>query len=78
MEIINEYKTKDLCEAAVLKYFSHKLECVDRTQRRVEFYFIEKEETVELLKSYYQRTLQVEPYAFFQCLKELKDRLYNG
>jgi hypothetical protein len=73
----NEYTTSDLSEAVVLKYFGHKLECVDKTQYRAVFCFTREAGTDELLRSYRERVLQVEPYAFFQCIKEVKDRLYN-
>jgi hypothetical protein len=73
----NEYRTSDLNEAVVLKYYGHRLECVDKTQKRAEFCFVREEDTDEILKSYRERVLQVEPYAFFQCLREVKDRLYN-
>ncbi len=73
----NEYKTSDLNEAVVLKYCGHKLECVDKTQYRAQFSFERQEDTDEVLRSYRERVLQVEPYAFFQCSKEIKDRLYN-
>jgi Domain of unknown function (DUF5659) len=74
----NEYTTSDLSEAVVLKYFGHKLECVDKTQYRAEFSFKREQSTDELLRAYRERTLQVEPYAYYQCQREVKDRLYNG
>lgn len=74
----NEYITSDLYEATVLKYVGHKLECVDKTQYRAQFCFARTEKTDAVLVSYRERVLQVEPYAFAQCMRELKDRLYNG
>lgn len=74
----NVYTTSDLSEAVILKYFGHKLECVDKTSYRAEFYFKREKDTDKLLKSYRERVLQVEPYAYYQCLREVKDRLYNG
>ncbi|MFT5849312.1 MAG: hypothetical protein ACI9H6_000117 [Patiriisocius sp.] len=74
----NEYITTDLYEAVVLKYTDHKLECVDKTQRRAEFCFARRADTDAILKSYRERVLRVEPYAFSLCLRDIKDRLYNG
>lgn len=74
----NEYRTSDLCEAVVLKYYGHKLECVDKTEHRAQFCFKRQEDTDDILRSYRERVLQVEPYAFSLCQRELKDRLYNG
>ena len=74
----NEYTTSDLNEATVLKYLGHKLDCVDKTQRRALFCFEREEDTDDILRSYRERVLQVEPYAYSLCQRELKDRLYNG
>ncbi len=74
----NEYTTNDLAEATVLTYLGHKLECVDKSSYRAQFCFKREQETDEVLKSYRERVLQVEPYAYFQCLRDVKDRLYNG
>lgn len=74
----NEYTTSDLNEATVLKYHGHKLECIDKSEYRAQFCFERREDTDDILRSYRERVLQVEPYAFFQCTRDVKDRLYNG
>lgn len=71
------YKTSDLSEAATLKCLGHTLESIDKTQRRASFCFAKKPITEDILNRYRERVLLVEPYAFFQCLREIKDRLYN-
>jgi hypothetical protein len=76
--VINEYRTSDLNEATVLKYLGHKLQCIDKAQYRAQFCFAREKETDAILTSYRERVLQVEPYAFALCMRELKDRLYNG
>lgn len=73
----NEYKTSDLSEAVVLRYYGHNLQCVDKSEYRAQFCFEREEDTDSILKSYRERVLQVEPYAFSLCLREIKDRLYN-
>jgi len=74
----NEYTTSDINEAVVLKYLGHKLQCVDKSKHRAEFCFIRESNTDDILKSYRERVLQVEPYAYYQCQRDVKDRLYNG
>ncbi len=74
---LNEYTTSDLNEAAILRYFGNVIDFVDKTQRRAQFCFICNDEILKTLDGYKKRTLLVEPYAFFQCIKEVKDRLYN-
>lgn len=76
--MIDIYTTTNLNEAVILKYYEHKLQCVDKTQRRAEFCFEQQIDTNKLLISYRERQLQVEPFAFYQCQRDIKDRLYNG
>ena len=71
------HKTSDFVEAAVLTYFGHRLEYVDKSQKRAVFHFSKIEETSELLEQFWAHTLAVEPYAFYQCERELKARLYS-
>jgi len=74
----NVYSTSDINEAVTLKYFGHKLQCVDKTNYRAEFCFLRESDTDDILRSYRERVLQVEPYAYYQYQRDLKDRLYNG
>ena len=74
----NEYRTSDLNEAVVLKYFGHKLECVDKTEHRAQFCFERQDDTDKILRGYREQTLLVEPYVFSLYQRELKNRLYNG
>lgn len=65
-------------EAVLLKYFGHKLQLVDKTVKRAEFHFERTHLTDEILRNYREKVLQVEPYTYYQIMKEVKDRLYNG
>ena len=73
----NEYHTSDFNEAAVLRYFNHKLLHVDKRMPRAVFAFEIKPDTEQLVRDYRVRELLVEPYAFYQCEREIKSRLYN-
>ena len=70
--------TSDFVEASVLRYFDHPLEHVDKTQKRAVFHFKKGVDTDTLLKQYEERALVVEPFAFYQCEREMKARLYNN
>ena len=74
----NVYETSDLNEAVILKYFAYKLESVDRTSKRAIFSFRKDDGFEDVLRGYRERKLQVEPYFYSQCIKDVKDRLYNG
>jgi hypothetical protein len=71
------HKTSDFVEATVLLYFGHRLEYVDKSHKRAVFHFTKTEETDGLLGRFWAHTLVVEPYAFYQCERELKSRLYG-
>lgn len=74
----NVYKTSDLNEAVVLLCYDHKLEYIDKTERRAQFCFTEQSDTAEVIKNYRLREIQIEPHSFYQHQRDLKDRLYNG
>ncbi len=74
----NVYQTSDFAEAITLKYFSHQIKFVDRSEKRAVFHFFRKDNTQEVLSAFRERGLKVEPFAFYQCEREVKSRLYNG
>lgn len=71
------HKTSDFVEAAVLTYFGHRLESVDKSHKRAVFHFTRTEGTEDLIEQFWAHTLAVEPYTFYQCERELKSRLYS-
>lgn len=71
------YQTADLACAAALSLFLP-LESLDKTNpRRAYFVFKKSRELDELLEAFWNRTLTVEPRAYFDQLKALKTRLYE-
>jgi hypothetical protein len=55
------------------------IESVDRTDyQRASFAFCRNKKLDELVAAFYSRELNVEPQAFYQAMKTVKSRLYDG
>ncbi|MBT7558195.1 hypothetical protein HN615_14930 [Candidatus Woesearchaeota archaeon] len=82
MKMLNEndvLSTQDMSLTATLCYFNYKIVGVDRREDSSKVYFlIEREKGLdETIQAFWSHTLKVEPLAYFNCLKEVKTRLYN-
>ena len=72
------FQSTDISLCACLLVFDFKVIDMDKSNpRRIVFFFKKTKEIENFSKKYYQHELQVEPMRFFQCLKELKARIYN-
>lgn len=70
------YKTSDLALTAVLSLF-YPIESVDSTDpRRTCFVFRSSKELDELIESYWNGNLKIEPQRYFTQLKNIKTRIY--
>lgn len=77
MNIHNIYKTSDIFLASTLSLF-FPLDSLDKTNpSRTEFIFKSDEKLNELVESYWQKKLAIEPQALFTQLKYLKSRIYS-
>lgn len=75
MNFINEYVTEsDMNEAAVLKYFNHNLQCVDKTNKCAWFYCECLENKEKSLKIYREKILVIKPC--WRC--QFKSDYHNG
>jgi hypothetical protein len=71
------YKTTDMFLATTLSLF-YLLDSLDKTNpSRTEFIFKSDEKLNELIESYWQKKLAIEPQALFTQLKYLKSRIYS-
>ncbi|MDP3697161.1 MAG: DUF5659 domain-containing protein [Candidatus Taylorbacteria bacterium] len=71
------YQTADLALAAVI-FLSYPLEAIERQNpRKAQFLFKRGSQLDELIESYWQGGLKVEPQAYFNALRVIKARLYG-
>jgi len=72
------FKTSDLALCAALCYCGYKVEAVDRQNPTKVIFLIKRDEELDdLIRLYFTHELKVEPLSFFNCLKEIKTRIYN-
>ncbi|MFA5348987.1 MAG: DUF5659 domain-containing protein [Candidatus Paceibacterota bacterium] len=79
-EIIKEndlYHSADLALATAISLF-YPLEAIDKQNpRKARFLFKRDSGLDELIESYWQGELKVEPQAYFNALRQVKARLYG-
>ncbi|MEI7653519.1 MAG: hypothetical protein WCJ70_04595 [bacterium] len=77
MNTHNTLKTSDIFLATTLSLF-YPLDSLDKTNpSRTEFIFKSDDKQHELIESYWQKKLAIEPQALFTQLKYLKSRIYS-
>lgn len=73
------YKTTDLALAGALYVCGYHIEALDRTDPARVVFLIRREENLDdIVRLFLTHELQLDPLAYFNALKELKTRLYNG
>jgi len=78
---INEkdyFKNQDICLVAALCSASgYAVEAVDKQNPKKAVFLIKRDDKLdEIVRQYWANQLLVEPKSFFNCLKELKTRIY--
>jgi len=75
----NYIKTSDLPLVAVLCYFSHLIEDIDKSNRAKAVFSIPKnEDSDDLIQKFWRHELKVEPVAFFNLIRTIKSQLYDN
>ncbi len=79
MDTIDHFSTSDLALVALLRTEGFVLEKIDRTDaRRVMFCFRPDDRLIQTVNDFWAGKLLVEPVAYFQKIKEIKNRIYAG
>ena len=73
-----QYETSDMSLVAALCCFGAVIESVDHSAPRAVFYIRREKGLDQLVQAFHSHTLQVEPLAYFNTLKEAKSRLYSA
>ena len=73
------FKTSDLALGATLCYLGYAIEAIEKISYSKSLFLINKDDKLDgLIKDFWAHKLQVEPVAFFNSLKEIKNRLYDN
>ena len=72
------FETSDLGLATALVTFGHPLEALNRNDpHRVVFSFTRTAGLDEVVQEFWQRNLKIEPLAYFNNIKLMKNRIYS-
>lgn len=81
MDIVNEnelFSTSDLSLAATLLCMGAGIDAVDHSSPNRAVFCFRREKGLEAtIEAFWAHQLQVDPLAYFNCLKEAKTRLYG-
>jgi len=72
------FKTSDLSLIATLQLYGYQIESIDRgNSEKLVFAIKYNDELDNLIKSFWSRSLSVEPLSYFESLKNIKARIYQ-
>ena len=80
-EILQEkdyLKSSDICLCCALDFYGYRVEAIDKQNPSRVIFLVKRDDQIDdLIAKHFKRELRVEPLAFFNCLKQLKTRIYN-
>lgn len=72
------FETTDIALVSTLYYYGCKIEAINKKNPSRAIFILERSADLDrLIQGFWTHTLQVEPLAFFNSLKEIKTRLYQ-
>ena len=71
------FVTSDMCLGAVLLCLGFTIERIERNRPKSSFLFKRVKGIDEAIQGFWAGKLNVEPKSFFNCIKEIKSRLYQ-
>lgn len=74
----NFFTTSELSLASVLVCLGYKLSLIEKHSPKSSFIFERTEYLDETVQGFWSGELRVEPKSFFNCIKEVKSRLYQN
>ncbi|NMC51524.1 hypothetical protein GYA54_02210 [Candidatus Kuenenbacteria bacterium] len=73
------FRHQDICLIATLCSYGYAVDAIDKQNPKKVVFIVKRDEKIdEITQQYWTNELLVEPKAFFNYLKELKTRIYNG
>ena len=75
--MMNEFRTSDLALASALVCLGFCLEAVEKNYPKSVFIFKRSDGLDESIQAFWAGSLNVEPKAYFNSIKEIKARLYS-
>lgn len=78
-KISDQFQTEDIYLSATLMYYGYQVDSIGRDNPdKVRFSFLKDEQLEKLCKKYWEKKLLVDPTAFANNLKHLKNRIRSS
>lgn len=71
------FSSTDLCLGSTLLCLGYRLEAIEKNSPKSTFIFERNEGLDRAIQAFWAGEIRVDPKAFFNCLKEIKARLYS-
>lgn len=75
---VKEFWTTDLALSSALLCLGHRLNHIEKASPKASFVFQESVQLGRDVSTFWAGDLRVEPKQYFNCLKEIKSRLYGN
>lgn len=73
------YQTTDVALCAALCCNGYQIEEIEKISSNRSVFLVRRDDKLgETIRLYFAHKLRVEPISFFNCLKEIKTRIYNA
>ncbi len=73
------FESTDIALISALYYFGCKIEAIDKSNPSRSIFFIQRSKDLDtLIQGFWSHSLQVDPLAYFNSLKEIKTRLHQS
>lgn len=75
----NYFESADLSLIATLVALGYNLDGIDRNNSSRAILYIKRDKQLdEIVQAFWAHSLKVDPLTYFNCLKEIKTRIYNS
>lgn len=72
------FESSDLALISCLFYYNCKIEAIDKSDPSRAIFIIKRSKDLDkLVQGFWMHTLQIEPQAYFNSIKEIKSRIYQ-
>lgn len=72
-----KFKTSDLALCAALCCLNYRIENFEKVGTKVTFVITDSNDLAKNVNEFWSHQLKVDPLLYFNCLKEIKTRIYN-
>ena len=73
------FKSSDICLSTALYCYGYKIDAIDNQSPNKSTFLIHRDDGIDdIIQSYFNHKLRIDPITFFNALKEIKTRIHNS